>query len=786
MDDKGKKKVELIKKLETLKKDRGGGMLENNITKRKQAEEELSETKEYLENLIKYANAPIIVWDPTLSITLFNRAFEHLSGYKASEVIGKKINFLFSKNKMEGALEQIQKTASGERWESIEIEIKRKDGQSRIVLWNSAYILDAEKKNIIATIAQGQDITERKQAEDELQESNVIFKEFMENSPNYVFFKNDKIQAIRLSRNYEKMFGKPMHKLLGKTMDDLFPSNLAKSMIADDLRILNEGKQITVEEELNGRFYTTIKFPILIKGKPRYLAGYTIDITERRQAEERIKHLNLVLRAIRNINQLISQENDRKRLIKGVCKSLTETSGYYHSWIVLLDQEGKIDTHAETGLGKEFLPMLKQLKKGELTAIGRLALKKRDVVIIKDPASACPDCPLAQEYSGRGAMTIRLEHSGKVYGIMSVSIPAHFIPDKEEQSLLKEVAGDIALGLHSIEMKEKLDEYTHHLKERVKEFNFLFQLSQLLEKTDISLEVIIQKLTGLLPAAWQYPKITCVRITFEGKEYKTENFKKTIWKLSKDIKIDKKIIGVLEVYYLKERPEMDKGPFLKEEKDLITIIAQRLGSFIDRKSSVIQLQQSYQKIKIAMDATIETMSKIIEVKDPYTAGHQQRVSQLAIAIAKELDLSQDKVDGIRVASLIHDIGKISIPTEILSKSTVLSDIEFNLIKEHSQIGYDILKAIDFSYPVAKIVLQHHERINGSGYPNQLKGDEIFLEAKILGVADVVEAMSSHRPYRPALGIDAALEEISKNKGILYGSEVVDACLKLFKEKGFKF
>jgi len=761
-------------------------MLENNITKRKQAEEELSETKEYLENLIKYANAPIIVWDPTLSITLFNRAFEHLSGYKASEVIGKKINFLFSKNKMEGALEQIQKTASGERWESIEIEIKRKDGQSRIVLWNSAYILDAEKKNIIATIAQGQDITERKQAEDELQESNVIFKEFMENSPNYVFFKNDKIQAIRLSRNYEKMFGKPMHKLLGKTMDDLFPSNLAKSMIADDLRILNEGKQITVEEELNGRFYTTIKFPILIKGKPRYLAGYTIDITERRQAEERIKHLNLVLRAIRNINQLISQENDRKRLIKGVCKSLTETSGYYHSWIVLLDQEGKIDTHAETGLGKEFLPMLKQLKKGELTAIGRLALKKRDVVIIKDPASACPDCPLAQEYSGRGAMTIRLEHSGKVYGIMSVSIPAHFIPDKEEQSLLKEVAGDIALGLHSIEMKEKLDEYTHHLKERVKEFNFLFQLSQLLEKTDISLEVIIQKLTGLLPAAWQYPKITCVRITFEGKEYKTENFKKTIWKLSKDIKIDKKIIGVLEVYYLKERPEMDKGPFLKEEKDLITIIAQRLGSFIDRKSSVIQLQQSYQKIKIAMDATIETMSKIIEVKDPYTAGHQQRVSQLAIAIAKELDLSQDKVDGIRVASLIHDIGKISIPTEILSKSTVLSDIEFNLIKEHSQIGYDILKAIDFSYPVAKIVLQHHERINGSGYPNQLKGDEIFLEAKILGVADVVEAMSSHRPYRPALGIDAALEEISKNKGILYGSEVVDACLKLFKEKGFKF
>jgi putative nucleotidyltransferase with HDIG domain len=187
-----------------------------------------------------------------------------------------------------------------------------------------------------------------------------------------------------------------------------------------------------------------------------------------------------------------------------------------------------------------------------------------------------------------------------------------------------------------------------------------------------------------------------------------------------------------------------------------------------------------------MDAAIDTMSKIIEAKDPYTHGHQHRVCQLAVPLARELGLDEDKIEGIRIASLIHDIGKIGLPTEILSKSSKLTDIEINLIRSHSQIGYDILKSIDFSYPVAKIVLQHHERLNGSGYPNKLKGDEILLEARILGVADVVEAMSSHRPYRPALGIDAALEEISKNRGILYAPEVVDACLKLFKEKGFKF
>ncbi len=149
-------------------------------------------------------------------------------------------------------------------------------------------------------------------------------------------------------------------------------------------------------------------------------------------------------------------------------------------------------------------------------------------------------------------------------------------------------------------------------------------------------------------------------------------------------------------------------------------------------------------------------------------------------------LSQDKIEGIRITALIHDIGKISILAEILSKPSKLNETEFGLIKNHPKIGYDILRKIDFPWPVAQIILQHHERLDGSGYLNNLKADKILLEAKILGVADVVEAMSSHRPYRPALGIDAALEEISQNKGILYDPEVVDACLKLFKEKGFKF
>jgi HD-GYP domain-containing protein (c-di-GMP phosphodiesterase class II) len=173
------------------------------------------------------------------------------------------------------------------------------------------------------------------------------------------------------------------------------------------------------------------------------------------------------------------------------------------------------------------------------------------------------------------------------------------------------------------------------------------------------------------------------------------------------------------------------------------------------------------------------------MRDPYTSGHQTRSADLARAIATEMGLPQDTIEGLRMAGSIHDIGKLSIPAEILSKPTKLTDIEFSLIKEHSQKGYEMLTDVESSWPLAQIIYQHHERMDGSGYPRNLKGDEILMEARIMAVADVVEAMASNRPYRPALGIEAALTEIEKNKGIFYDNDVADACLKLFREKGFK-
>jgi putative nucleotidyltransferase with HDIG domain len=203
------------------------------------------------------------------------------------------------------------------------------------------------------------------------------------------------------------------------------------------------------------------------------------------------------------------------------------------------------------------------------------------------------------------------------------------------------------------------------------------------------------------------------------------------------------------------------------------------------KEAEEKLQHTLDSLRKAFGTTVQVLVSAVEIRDPYTAGHQIRSADLARAIATEMEFTQDRIDGIRIAGVIHDIGKLSVPAEILSKPTKLSEIEFSLIKEHANTGFEILKDVESPWPLAEIVYQHHERMNGSGYPRHLKGEEILMEARILAVADVVESMASHRPYRPALGLNAALEEIENNKGPLYDAGAVDACLRLFREKGFQ-
>ena len=274
--------------------------------------------------------------------------------------------------------------------------------------------------------------------------------------------------------------------------------------------------------------------------------------------------------------------------------------------------------------------------------------------------------------------------------------------------------------------------------------------------------------------------------------YKDEVFKKTIgvlatkvvqgtlrddrWTGEIDFTRKDGTVGICETTFI---PLRDQG-------DEIIAMFGVCRDITERKQTEDRLQESYENLRETLIATVNILASTIEMKDPYTAGHQRRVTTLACAIAEEMGLSDDQFDGLRMAGLIHDLGKINVPAEILSKPGHINDIEFSIIRYHPQICHDILKTIELPWPVAQIVLHHHERMDGSGYPQGLKADDIMLEARILAVADVVEAMASHRPYRPALGIKQALEEITKNKGILYDPTVVDICKKLFTKNKFRF
>ena len=246
------------------------------------------------------------------------------------------------------------------------------------------------------------------------------------------------------------------------------------------------------------------------------------------------------------------------------------------------------------------------------------------------------------------------------------------------------------------------------------------------------------------------------------------------------LKHNGRILGLLNIF------SDNKNSFKEQENKILLKIASDLSNDIRGLKLEIQLKNTMKQLQRALYETIDAITLMSEIKDPYTSGHQKRVAIISSAIATELGLSKDAIDGIYVAGLLHDVGKISVPNDILAKPGKLNEGEFIIIKNHPIVSYNILEHIEFPWPISSIVNQHHERIDGSGYPYGILGEKMSVGSRILSVADVVEAMTAHRPYRPALGLKKALSEIENNKGILYDREITEACVKVFKEKKVKF
>ncbi|MBC8490042.1 MAG: PAS domain S-box protein, partial [Bacteroidetes bacterium] len=540
--------------------------LNREIAERKRVEEALRETRDYLENLINYANAPIIVWDSDFKITRFNHAFEHLTDYTADEVIGQELSVLFPGASRDESLSKIARTLAGEYWEAVEIPILRKDGNIRIALWNSANIYAEDGTTLLTIMAQGQDITDRMKTEEELRAANQQLdannqqlraseqqlkaanqqlgasNQQLKASEQQLKAANQQLDASNQQLTASEQQLKASNQQLQASEQQLKASNqqllervkelncfygISKIVEIPDIS-LEEIFQRTVElipaswqypeitvcrMIINSKEYKTRNFkktewkqnndifvdnekvgsieiyqlkkmpdsneePFLKEERSllNAIAERLGQIVERKKSEEKIKHLNRVLRAIRNVNQFITKEKDRDRLIKRACENLVATRGYFNAWIALLDESGKFITFAEDGLDKDFLPIIELMKSGKITACGKNSFKKKDVVIIENPLIECKDCPLSVKYANRSAMTIRLEYEGKIYGFMSVSIPEELIKDDEEFSLFKEVTGDISFALYSIEVEkerkqaeEELKKHREHLEELVKE-----------------------------------------------------------------------------------------------------------------------------------------------------------------------------------------------------------------------------------------------------------------------------------------------------------------------------
>ena len=360
----------------------------------------------------------------------------------------------------------------------------------------------------------------------------------------------------------------------------------------------------------------------------------------------------------------------------------------------------------------------------------------------------------------------------------------HFIRDENGKpvSLMGETS-DITERKLAQEMLKKSEEQYRLLADHMKDQVWLMDLN--LNITYISPSV--EKLLGytfdeIKKLTWD--KLLTPESFKKATDFTTISMSKAMNTTSNDL-----MFRTLELEFIPKNGETIWGEcsfsFIRDEKGKALSILGESRNITERKIAEAKLQQTLESLRKAFGATIQVLISALEARDPYTAGHQSQSARLASAIATEMGLAQDNVEGIRMAGSIHDIGKLSIPAEILTKPSRLTVIEYEMVKEHPQSGYDMLKDIESPWPLAQIVYQHHERMNGTGYPRNLKGDEILMEARIMAVADVVDAMSSHRPYRASLGMEAALQEIEQNKGRLYDANVVDACLNLIRNKGYK-
>lgn len=728
---------------------------------------------------------PIFLHDKKYRILRANRAYQRRAGIPFKEIIGRPYYEIFPK--MDGPLPGCQHSIEKIIVEGSDEEIVL-DGT---VYRSRAFPVYDEQGKYLCSVHSFEDVTERMEMEASLKSTNALLHSVVENAPVRIFWKDAELRYIGCNATFahDAGFSKP-EELIGKDDYQMGWSEQADLYRADDRGVMDSGTpKIGYEEPQttpDGRpiWLRTSKVPLRDEhGKIFGMLGMYEDITERKRAEEQIRISQITYEGIINSITETIYIQDEKGVFLNVSLAVEKMYGYPREYFVgrtpeFISAPGKNDL-------VEIAKYTHQAFNGQLQEFEFWGLRKDGTVFPKE-ISLVP---------------------GTYFGKKVVIAVARDITERKnaEEALRR--------ANRALKLLSKCNMVLVHAEQ---EQEFLPEICRLTVETGGYLMAwvgfaendIAKTVTPVAQSGYEEGYLDGVNVTWADTEWGQgptgtairtgvtvinqdclTNPKMAPW-LESAIKrgyqssialpliCKKHVLGALTIY------AADSGSFGKEEVALLEELANDLAYGIETLRTRAEHEQHATILRQSLEQSIQTIADTVEARDPYTAGHQRRVAELAAAIAREMDLPEEQVTGIHLAAIIHDLGKIHIPAEILSKPSRLNAIEYMLIKTHPQDGYDILKNVKFPWPIADIVLQHHERLDGSGYPQGLKGDAILFEARLLCVADVVEAMSSHRPYRPGLGIEAAIDEIMRGRGTHYDSQVVDACVALFREKKY--
>ncbi len=786
-------------------RDRAGGYLASlhimqDITERKGMETALQKERDFVSAVMHTLGALVVVLDRKGNIIQFNHACEAVTGYSFAEIEGRAVwDTLLLPEEQDSVREVFNSLQHGMFPNEHENFWRTKDGGRRLIHWSNTTLTD-DSGDMQYLLATGIDITDRKAAEDALHANEARFRSLIENSSDIIAIFDAGGYVRYVSPSIERLLGYDVDELIGKNgLELIHPDDLANARESIDRSLNNPGVAQTAEfriRDKDGAWHFLEASGKNLSGDPS-IGGIVInarDATARKLAEEKMLRSEMRFRNLVETTSDWVWEIDENGKYTYVSPRVRELLGYDPEEVIGKTPFDLMPPEEARRVSEIFAPLLAERR--NVTGLENTNLHKNGYCVVLE-TSAVPNFDANGAFRGYRGIDRDITERKKVEESL-----------RKLNRALRTLSGCNESLVHAMDEQELLAAicevivrtggyrfawvgYAEHNDGKSvrpmafagEEAGFLNTIRFGWGDDDSGRNPIGEAIRTGTPQGISNIE-TSAALLLPREEALRRGY---ISCLSLPLRNGDTVMGVLAIYAAESNAFDDEEvKLLMELADDLVYGIGALRTRAERERAMEQNRLHTVRMEKALLETIEAIGSALEKRDPYTAGHQRQVAKLAHAIAQEMKLPQEIAEGIYMGCLIHDIGKIYIPAEILSRPGKLTNAEFEIIKCHPQVGYDIIKGIEFPWPVAKMILEHHERMNGSGYPQGLKGGEISLEARILAVADVVEAMASHRPYRPAVGLDNALEEISQNREALYDPQAVDVCLRLFREKGFQF